>query len=199
MQKPPLPLDEAGRIEALRAYDVLDTPPEEAFDDLTRLASQICGTPMAMISLIDRDRQWYKAKVGTEVTETPRDVAFCAHAMLAPDLFIVPDARADERFVDNPLVTTGPQVRFYAGAPLITPEGQALGSLCAVDRVPHQPCDGRRCSCAPRKSPHAPRPSTSRHPAPHCERSRRPRAGGEPASSRRPGRRRRHYQITVAG
>jgi signal transduction histidine kinase len=138
MLKPPLPLDETARLDTLRKYDVLDTPPEAAFDDLARLVSQICGTPMAMISLIDGDRQWYKARVGTELAETARDVAFCAHAILEPDLFIVPDAKADERFVDNPLVTTGPQVRFYAGAPLITPDGHALGTLCAVDQVPRQ-------------------------------------------------------------
>src|SRR5437764_9091833 len=138
MMKPPLPLDEASRLDALRDYDVLDTPPEAAFDDLARLASQICSTPVAMVSLVDGDRQWFKAKVGTDLTETARDVAFCAHAILQPDLFIVPDAKADERFVDNPLVTSAPHVRFYAGAARITPDGHALGTLCAVDKVPHQ-------------------------------------------------------------
>ena len=136
--KPPLPVNEESRLEALRDYDVLDTPPEQAFDDLARLASYICGTPVAMVSLVDGARQWFKAKVGTEMTETPRDVAFCAHAILQPDLFMVPDAEADERFADNPLVRGEPQVHFYAGVPLITPDGHALGTLCAVDRVPRQ-------------------------------------------------------------
>jgi signal transduction histidine kinase len=134
----PLPVNETTRLEALRDFDVLDTPPEQAFDDLTMLASQICNTPVAMVSLVDGDRQWFKSKVGTEATETPRDVAFCAHAILEPDLFIIPDAEADERFVGNPLLTSEPHIRFYAGAPLITPDGHAIGTLCTIDRVSRQ-------------------------------------------------------------
>ncbi|HEY3171886.1 MAG TPA: PAS domain S-box protein [Thermoanaerobaculia bacterium] len=133
-----LPADEDARLEALRELEILDSAPEEDFDDLALIASQICGTPMSMISLIDRDRQWFKAKVGVETRETSRDLAFCAHAILQRDLFVVPDATKDPRFAGNPLVTTDPKIRFYAGAPLRTPEGHALGTLCVVDRLPRQ-------------------------------------------------------------
>lgn len=130
------PREEAARIEDLRSYEVLDTPPEPGLDDITLLASYICQAPIALISLIDTDRQWFKARVGMDLTQTPRDVAFCAHAILQPDLFIVPDAWADQRFADNPLVTGEPRIRFYAGVPLINADGHALGTLCAIDRVP---------------------------------------------------------------
>lgn len=127
---------EAERLVALRRYRILDTEPERAFDDLALLASQICGTPIALITLVDEHRQWFKARVGMTATETSRAVSFCTHAIQHPGLFVIPDARQDVRFAANPQVTGDPYIRFYAGAPLITPEGQALGTLCVVDRTP---------------------------------------------------------------
>ena len=127
---------EQDRLAALRRYRILDTEPEQRFDDLALLASEICGTPMALISLVDRDRQWFKARIGIDLPQTSRDVAFCAHAITHAGLFVVPDTLQDARFSDNPMVRAKPGIRFYAGAPLVTGEGHALGTICVLDREP---------------------------------------------------------------
>ena len=129
---------ETARLAALRRYRILDTRPEQAFDDLTLLASQICGTPIALITLVDEERQWFKSRVGINATETARSIAFCAHAITQDDLFVIPDTLADERFRESPLVLGEPWVRFYAGSPLLTQDGHALGTLCVLDRVPRR-------------------------------------------------------------
>ena len=143
--RPSIPANEVDRLAELRDLDVLDTDAEAGFDELTRLASAICGTPMALVSLVDADRQWFKSNVGVDAAETPREVAFCAHAINAPDeLFVVPDASEDPRFKENPLVTGGPGVRFYAGMPIETKTGSAIGTLCVIDRTPRELTDAQR-------------------------------------------------------
>lgn len=136
MMSAPLPANEAKRVEALRRYRLLDTEPEQVFDDFVEIASAICETPIALMSLVDSDRQWFKARKGLDATETPRDLAFCGYTILGDKTFVVEDATKDARFATNPLVTGAPDIRFYAGSPLIDREGNALGSLCVIDRKP---------------------------------------------------------------
>lgn len=136
MQKPDTPHEEQSRLEALQSISILDTPPEERFDRLTRMAKRLFGVPIALVSLVDENRQWFKSCFGLSVGETPRDISFCGHAILRDDLFIIPDTILDERFADNPLVVNDPHIRFYAGCPLKSTNGHKLGTLCIIDRQP---------------------------------------------------------------
>jgi len=136
MQKPEIPTNESDRLVALDRYKILDTLPEQVYDDLTQLAADICGTPIALISLVDRDRQWFKSRVGLDATETSREISFCGHAVFENTILNVPDATQDPRFADNPLVVNDPSIRFYAGVPLKTPDNFTLGTLCVIDRQP---------------------------------------------------------------
>ena len=136
--KTPVPSNEAERLAVLKEYHILDTGTEQSYDDIVALAAHICRVPIAMISLVDEVRQWFKSKLGVEQQQTPREVAFCAHAILKNGPFIVVDAAKDRRFAGSALVTGEPHIRFYAGIPLINPEGLALGTLCVVDRQPRR-------------------------------------------------------------
>jgi len=136
MRAPSVPQNESGRLASLRALSVLDTPPEARFDCLTRMARRIFDVPIALVSLVDENRQWFKSRDGLEARETPRAISFCGHAILDDGLFVIPDAIQDDRFADNPLVADAPHIRFYAGCPLRSFDGQKLGTLCILDRKP---------------------------------------------------------------
>lgn len=138
MSAAPVPPDEETRLQALRDLQLLDTPPEERFDRVVRFAAEQLDVPIALVSLLDSDRQWFKSKVGTEVLETERSISFCAHAIMEHELFVVEDARLDPRFADNPLVTGELGVRFYAGAPVSAKGGERIGTLCVIDRIPRK-------------------------------------------------------------
>ena len=138
MKKPDTPHDEETRLKTLRSLNILDTPAEERFDRLTRLAKRMFGVPIALVSLVDENRQWFKSCVGLSASETPRDISFCGHAILGNEVFIIPDATKDERFADNPLVLNEPNIRFYAGCPLRYLDGSKLGTLCIIDTAPRR-------------------------------------------------------------
>ncbi len=141
MIKPPIPSNESRRLQTLRDLRLLDTPPEERFDRVTRLAKQLFNTPIALVSLVDADRQWFKSRQGLEAAETARDISFCGHAILDDKIMIVNDAESDQRFCDNPLVCGDPNIRFYAGYPLAAPDGSRVGTLCIIDNQPKKITD----------------------------------------------------------
>lgn len=138
MTPAPFNAHEEARLQALYALCLLDTPAEERFDRVVRFAAEQLDMPIALVSLVDRERQWFKSRLGVELEETGRDVSFCSHAIVKAEVFVVEDARLDPRFAANPLVTGGPRVRFYAGAPLSAPGGHRIGTLCVIDTVPRR-------------------------------------------------------------
>ncbi|MGD8312953.1 MAG: GAF domain-containing protein, partial [Gammaproteobacteria bacterium] len=141
MQVPDKPADEARRLATLRALDILDTPHEERFDRLTRLASGLFGVPVALTSLVDENRQWFKSRLGLGLSEVPRGISFCGHTILGDGVLLIPDTALDARFHDNPLVAYEPRIRFYAGCPLSAPDGSRPGTFCLMDRVPREFCE----------------------------------------------------------
>ncbi len=144
MASAPIPVDELERLRALESYEILDTPADEVFDKITRLACTIFNVPIALVSLVDKERQWFKSRQGLSACETPREMAFCTHAILDSKVYVISDAAIDPLFLDNPLVTGDPNIRFYAGAPLIAPSGQKLGTLCIIDREPRSLTDEQK-------------------------------------------------------
>jgi len=138
MTPAPIPADEAARLQALHQLQLLDSPPEERFERVVRFAAEQLDMPISLVSLIDGQRQWFKARVGLDARQTDRDISFCGHAIMASELFVIEDASQDPRFVDNPLVTGAPHIRFYAGAPVNAPNGQRIGTLCVIDTVPRR-------------------------------------------------------------
>jgi two-component system, sensor histidine kinase len=138
MKMPPLPPNEAERLRALHQYRILDTLPEQVYEDLTRLAAQVCAAPIALVSLIDAERQWFKSRLGLDLPESDRAISFCAHSVSTGEMLVVRDAQQDDRFFDNPFVLLDPHIRFYAGAPLLTEDGHTLGTLCVIDREPRE-------------------------------------------------------------
>ena len=146
---PPLPVNEPQRLAALRRYDLLDTPPEQAFDRITRLTAGVLGMPISLVTLLDETRQWFKSRHGFEASWTRRDIAFCGYTILDTETLVVLDASADDRFAANPLVTGDPHVRFYAGAPLITRDGHVLGTLCVLIARPTRSSPGSNATSWP--------------------------------------------------